>query len=155
MKEIERKFLVDRDRFPGSQEKSVMKQGYLSVDPERVVRIRREDDTARLTIKGKMEGITRPEFEYAIPPDEADELLKLALPTPIEKVRYMLNIEGSEWEVDEFLGENLGLWVAEIELESEEQSFTKPPWLGEEVTHDRRYYNSQLSQNPWSRWNER
>lgn len=152
MQEIERKFLVKPEQFPGSDTKTIMKQGYLSVDPERVVRIRREGDQAWITIKGKMKGITRAEFEYFIPADDAEELLKLALFPPVEKIRHRLVVDGTHWEVDEFLGANSGLLMAEVELSDENQPFSHPDWLGEEVTHDRRYYNSQLAQHPYILW---
>jgi adenylate cyclase len=152
MKEIERKFLVNKEQFPGSDNKIILKQGYLSVDPERVVRIRREGDQARITIKGKIEGITRPEFEYPIPVGDSEAMLKLALFPPVEKIRHRLVTEGTHWEVDEFLGANAGLLMAEVELTDENQPFSHPAWLGEEVTHDRRYYNSQLSQHPYTLW---
>lgn len=152
MKEIERKFMVKQELFPRSDNQIVMQQGYLSVDPERVVRIRREGDQAWITIKGRMGGITRPEFEYPIPSGDADELLRLAPFPPVEKIRHRVIVEGTLWEVDEFLGANQGLLLAEVELRSEDESFSRPEWLGQEVTHDRRYYNSQLAQDPFSYW---
>ena len=152
MNEIERKFLVKTSLFQVSGHSLIMRQGYLSVDPARVVRVRVEGEQAWLTIKGKMEGITRPEWEYDIPVSEALEMLKLSIYAPIEKIRHRLQIGNQLWEVDEFLGQNSGLWLAEIELNDENEPFDTPDWLGEEVTHDRRYYNSQLSQNPWSKW---
>jgi len=152
MNEIERKFLVKTSLFQVSGHSLIMRQGYLSVDPTRVVRVRVEGEQAWLTIKGKMEGITRPEWEYDIPVSEALEMLKLSIYAPIEKIRHRLQIGNQLWEVDEFLGQNSGLWLAEIELNDENEPFDTPDWLGEEVTHDRRYYNSQLSQNPWSKW---
>jgi adenylate cyclase len=151
-KEIERKFLVNPEVFDAGGSRLMIKQGYLSVDPQRIVRIRREGEKAWITIKGKMEGITRPEFEYDVPVDDAEELLKLALFTPVEKIRHRIKVENSEWEVDEFLGENEGLWLAEIELDDENQPFSHPDWLGEEVTSDKRYYNNELSITPFSRW---
>ena len=152
MKEIERKFLVNRALFHSAGNRTIMKQGYLSVDPERIVRVRRKAGKAWITIKGKVKSITRPEFEYLIPVEDADELLKLAIHSPIEKIRHRLEIEGTHWEVDEFQGENSGLLLAEVELEHENQLFSRPLWLGEEVTYDRRYYNSELSQKPYSTW---
>ncbi len=152
MQEIERKFLVRRDLFPTTGAGIIMRQGYLSVDPDRVVRIRREGDRAWITIKGKMEGITRPEFEYPVPLEDAEALLRLALFPPVEKIRHRVTVEGTLWEVDEFLGVNAGLLMAEVELESEDAPFSRPVWLGEEVTHDRRYYNSQLAQQPYMLW---
>lgn len=144
--------MVKQELFPRSDNQIVMQQGYLSVDPERVVRIRREGDQAWITIKGRMGGITRPEFEYPIPSGDADELLRLAPFPPVEKIRHRVIVEGTLWEVDEFLGANQGLLLAEVELRSEDESFSRPEWLGQEVTHDRRYYNSQLAQDPFSYW---
>jgi adenylate cyclase len=152
MKEIERKFLVNRALFHSTGSKIIMKQGYLSVDPERVVRIRRKADKAWITIKGKMKGITRPEFEYLIPAEDMEELFKMVINSPVEKIRYRMEIEGTHWEVDEFLGENRGLLLAEVELEYENQLFSRPVWLGEEVTYDTRYFNSELSQKPYNTW---
>ena len=152
MTEIERKFLVKTEIFQGSMDKALMKQGYLSVDPDRVVRIRIEGDRAWLTLKGKGSGFSRPEFEYPLPVSDAEELLLLCLFPPVEKSRHRLEVEGTHWEVDEFLGSNLGLLMAEVELESEDQSFIMPEWAGEEVTGDRRYYNSWLAGQPFSTW---
>lgn len=154
MKEIERKFLVRKEFFTPTGSRTIMKQGYLSVDPDRVVRIRTEGDQAWITIKGRMEGITRPEFEYQIPVEEAEILLRLALFPPVEKIRHRITVEGTLWEVDEFLGANAGLWMAEVELKEENQPFSHPTWLGDEVTHDRRYFNAQLAQHPFSTWKE-
>lgn len=152
MNEIERKFLVKTSLFPRSGQSMVMRQGYLSVDPERVVRVRVEGEQAWLTIKGRMAGITRPEWEFAIPVSEALEMLRISLYTPIEKIRHRVQVGDHLWEVDEFMGQNAGLWLAEIELHDENEPFEVPEWLGEEVTHDRRYYNSQLSQVPFCQW---
>ena len=129
-----------------------MKQGYLSVDPHRTVRIRIEGESAWITIKGKLTNITRPEFEYRIPLAEAEEIMQLIHYPPVEKVRYRVEVGGVRWDVDEFRGENAGLIIAEIELDNEEQQFTRPEWLGEEVTHDKRYYNYNLAKRPFSRW---
>jgi adenylate cyclase len=152
MKETERKFLVRKEHFIPTGTQTIMTQGYLSVDPDRVVRVRLEGDRAWITIKGRMSGITRPEFEYPIAPEDAEALLRLALFPPVEKIRHRVNVEGTLWEVDEFLGANAGLLMAEVELGSEEAPFSRPVWLGEEVTHDRRYYNSQLAQHPFTHW---
>ncbi len=152
MKETERKFLVHKAHFPDHVPHTHIRQGYLSVDPGRIVRIRMDDAKAFLTIKGTMTGITRPEFEYSIPPADAEELMKLALHHPVEKIRYRLKVEDTHWEVDEFLGVNRGLWLAEVELETEDQPFSRPEWLGEEVTRDGRYYNAWLAEHPWSAW---
>jgi adenylate cyclase len=152
MKEIERKFLVNDEFFPKNLEGLYLKQGYLSVDPARIVRIRTEGENAWISIKGAMSGITRPEFEYPIPPGEAEEMMKLALFHPVEKIRRKLIVEGLLWEVDEFLGENRGLWIAEIELKHENQPFFRPVWLGKEVTFEDRFYNSELSKFPFTSW---
>lgn len=152
MKEIERKFLVDPAKLPPADRIMHLKQAYLSADPARIVRIRIEDDHAVITFKGKMTGIARPEFEYTIPRRDAEEIMTLALYPPIEKIRHFIDADGLTWEVDEFLGENLGLWIAEIELEDENQPFIHPGWLGKEVTFDNRYYNNELSILPYSRW---
>ena len=152
MKEIERKFLVRSGQFPKTGSTLVMRQGYLSVDQERIVRIRIEGDKAWLTVKGKISGITRPEFEYSIPVPDAEEMLKLSLFPPVEKVRHRLETMGTKWEVDEFLGANQGLILAEVELKDENQSFDRPDWLGMEVTSDQRYYNAYLTRKPFSTW---
>jgi len=154
VKEIERKFLVQKERFTPSVFQTILKQAYLSVDPERVVRVRLEGEQAWITIKGKIMGITRSEFEYPISAGDAEEMLKLALFPPVEKIRHRITWEGTLWEVDEFRGANEGLWLAEVELESEDAPFSRPGWLGEEVTHDRRYYNSQLAQRPYTTWEQ-
>jgi adenylate cyclase len=130
-------------------------QGYLSRDKERTVRVRIAGDKAFLTIKGISRGASRAEFEYEIPVADAGELLKLSDGPVIQKTRYIVVHDGSKWEVDEFHGDNAGLVVAEIELTSEEQPFTRPPWLGNEVTHDSRYFNSSLATQPYSRWRDR
>ena len=152
MKEIERKFLVKPGLFHKTSRQILMKQGYLSVDPERIVRIRLEGDEAWITIKGKAEGITRPEFEYGIPVGDAELLFDLVLYRPVEKIRHRVDYEGTHWVVDEFLGANSGLWLAEVELEEEDQPFSHPGWLGREVTEDLKYYSSQLAQVPFSQW---
>lgn len=149
--EIERKFLVH-----GSDWREAVgirySQGYLNRDKERVVRVRLAGEKAFLTIKGKSVGATRAEFEYEIPVADAEQLLKLCDGPIVEKIRRVIIHEGDKWEVDEFLGENAGLAVAEIELRSEDQAFSRPAWLGEEVTHDSRYYNSSLAAHPFSKW---
>ena len=152
MYEIERKFLVITALFPGSDQKEIIKQGYLSVDPDRVVRVRIEGEKAWLTIKGKSKGITRQEFEYPIPVADAEALLRLVLFPCIEKIRHRVEYGGILWEVDQFLGLNEGLVLAEVELVAENQEVNLPPWVESEVTSDGRYYNSWLSEHPWSRW---
>ena len=149
--EIERKFLVTGDEWRKA-EGTVLRQGYLSTHPERTVRVRIEGDRATLAVKGITRGATRSEYEYDIPPEDADELLALCEPPLIEKVRRRREHDGLVWEVDEFLGDNQGLVVAEVELDREDRPFTKPPWVGEEVTHDPRFYNANLVANPFTKW---
>lgn len=127
-------------------------QAYLCIVPERTVRIRIEPDRAVLAIKGKAVGLARPEFEYVIPVEEARELMLLCAGNVVEKTRYHHRVGSHVWEIDVFHGDNEGLVVAEIELSTENEEFEKPPWLGEEVSGDPRYYNAQLSINPYSRW---
>lgn len=151
--EVERKFLVIGDEWRKA-EGTVQRQGYLSTQPERTVRVRIEGDKATLTIKGLTRGATRSEYEYDIPTEDAAELLRLCEPPLIEKVRRRLEHDGLIWEVDEFLGDNQGLVVAEIELDREDREFTKPPWVGEEVTHDPRFYSANLVENPFTKWQD-
>lgn len=151
--EIERKFLVRDDRWKGQGPGTLLRQGYLSSAPERVVRVRVEGEAAMLTIKGRTTGATRGEWEYPIPLADAQVLLESLCERPIiEKYRYRISCDGMTWEVDEFLGENAGLIVAEIELDAEDQAFAKPDWIGEEVTHDARYYNANLIRHPYTQW---
>lgn len=152
-KEIERKFLVDEAlwRDVRSEGKSY-RQGYIVNTPEKTVRVRVAGDKGYLTIKGATQGATRTEFEYEIPADEAEQLLAFCQGPLIEKVRYKVEYSQLLWEVDEFFGENEGLILAELELESEDQPFEKPAWIGLEVTDDPRYYNAKLVNNPFSRW---
>lgn len=151
-KEIERKFLIDvKDwNFEGIPIK--MKQAYLSVDPGKVIRVRVAGNRAMLTIKGNLHGISRDEFEYEIPFDDAVQLIELREGAVVEKTRYLLDLNGKTWEIDVFEGENAGLVVAEIELESEMEEFEKPGWIEDEVSTDSRYYNFSLSKNPFSKW---
>ena len=151
--EIERKFLLVGDGWRKLGEPVLLRQGYLSSNPDRTVRVRIEGATGTLTIKGRSVGATRSEWEYEIPLDEAGELLDRLCEQPvIEKHRRRIAFGAHIWEVDEFLGANQGLIVAEVELEFEEQQFDKPEWVGEEVTHDRRYFNSSLIRQPFSAW---
>lgn len=151
MLEIERKFLVSEEWEPISNGVQ-MKQGYLSVDPERTVRIRIAGDAAFLTIKGKSEGISRLEHEYQIPVQDAESLLPLCIHTPVEKIRYKQLVDDLMWEVDVFQGANQGLVLAEIELERVDQQVNLPSWIKEEVSSDHRYFNAYLSQHPYSAW---
>ncbi len=151
--EIERKFLVSGDGWRGRAEGVFYRQGYLSAEPERTVRVRIAGDRAFLTIKGRGVGISRPEFEYEIPIEDARELLDELCHTPlIEKHRYTFEFGGLHWEIDEFHGLNEGLILAEVELESETQKIVKPPWIGKEVSRDPRYFNAALVSNPYSTW---
>ncbi len=155
MLEIERKFLVKSDDFKEQVfAKNKIAQGYLSSAPERTVRVRIKGEKAYLTIKGigQQGGMSRFEWENQIPLDEAVELLKLCEKGKIEKTRYEIKSGNHVYEVDEFYGENEGLIMAEIELNSETEIFEKPEWLGEEVTNDERYYNAYLSKNPFKNW---
>jgi len=149
--EIERKFLVRGDGWRAGR-RSYLCQGYLNRDQRRTVRVRIAGESAWLTIKGETSGATRAEFEYPIPVADARQLLPLCEPALIEKHRYVLQHRGFTWEVDEFLGQNQGLVVAEIELASADQAFERPDWVGVEVTEDARYYNSNLSRHPFRNW---
>ncbi len=151
--EIERKFRVANDDWRAmATSSSSLKQGYLSSSAEATVRVRLEDNLGTLTIKSKTKGITRNEFEYAIPAQEAKELLMLCRGPLIEKIRYRILQENHTWEIDVFEGDNDGLIIAEIELTSEDDYFAKPQWLGEEVSGDSRYYNSNLATHPYVNW---
>jgi adenylate cyclase len=155
MIEIERKFLVKSSDFKEQAfAQNQIAQGYLSSLPERTVRVRIKGKKGFLTIKGigHHGGMSRFEWENEIPLDEAQELLKLCEKGKIEKTRYEIRSGKHVFEVDEFYGENEGLIMAEIELESETDSFEKPDWLGEEVTNDERYYNAYLSKKPFKTW---
>ncbi|MBU0945192.1 MAG: CYTH domain-containing protein [Proteobacteria bacterium] len=149
--EIERKFLVKDNSWMQGAKGKLYCQGYLSREKERTVRVRRVEDEAFLTIKGGSDGPSRLEYEYAIPLADGQELLDNLCQQPlIEKVRYRVPYAEMVWEVDEFRGANTGLVVAEIELISPEQEILRPPWLGEEVTGDSRYYNSSLVVRPYT-----
>ena len=151
--EIERKFRVANDDWRAmASSSSSLKQGYLSSSAEATVRVRLEDNLGTLTIKSKTKGITRNEFEYAIPAQEAKELLIICSGPLIEKTRYRIPQENHTWEIDVFEGDNDGLIIAEIELTSDEDYFAKPQWLGEEVSGDSRYYNSNLATHPYVNW---
>lgn len=151
--EIERKFLVIGEawkQLPGQR----YSQGYLNRDPARTVRVRVVGDQAWLTIKGQNQGAVRTEFEYEIPLADGRQLLGLCEGPLIDKIRRLVPYAGMNWEVDEFLGQNAGLVVAEIELSAADQAFEAPPWLGAEVTEDARYFNSQLAHKPFTLWGE-
>ncbi|QTD36609.1 CYTH domain-containing protein [Polaribacter batillariae] len=156
--EIERKFLVKNDSFKQeSYNKTYIKQGYLNSNEKRVVRVRITNTKAFLTIKGKSnkEGTTRFEWEKSISILDAEHLLLLCEPTLIEKTRFYVKKGKHTYEIDEFLGENLGLVIAEIELNSEDEKFEKPTWLGKEVTGDLKYYNSKISKHPFKNWSQK
>ncbi|WBX76877.1 CYTH domain-containing protein [Tenacibaculum ovolyticum] len=153
--EIERKFLVNSTDYKQvAYKKSYIKQGFLNSKKERVVRVRIKDDTGFLTIKGasNKSGTTRFEWEKEIELKEAQDLFNLCEEGIIEKYRYLIKENNHTFEVDEFIGENIGLVVAEIELEDENENFTTPNWLGKEVTGIVKYYNSNLSKLPFSKW---
>jgi adenylate cyclase len=151
--EIERKFLVKDDGWRGLGVGSHYRQGYLSTEPGRTVRVRMAAGNGYLTIKGKSINATRTEYEYVIPSQDAAAMLdELCEPPLIEKTRYRIEYQGLVWEVDEFEGENSGLVIAEVEVASEDQAIALPVWVGEEVTGDPRYYNASLIANPYSRW---
>jgi adenylate cyclase len=153
--EIERKFLVRLDLWPGASvvaTRTRYQQGYLSRERGRTVRVRRAGDRAFLTIKGESVALVRPEFEYEIPLADAEPLLAMCEAPLIDKHRHVVVHEGHTWEVDEFLGANAGLLVAEIELERADEEFSRPAWVGEEVTDDRRYLNANLVEHPFTLW---
>ena len=152
--EIERKFLLANQQWRTQiQSRSKYIQGYMSRCPERTVRVRVADDCGWLTIKGKNMGAVRPEYEYPIPVADAMEMLAQLCEQPvIEKWRHHVTFNGHLWEIDEFLGANSGLIVAEIELQQEDEIFVRPIWLGAEVTDDSRYFNACLVSNPYCEW---
>ncbi len=151
--EIERKFLVTSDRWRSLAQGIDYLQGYLSTVPDRTVRARIAGETGYLTIKGPTVGISRLEFEYEIPLDDAKQLLDELCEQPIiEKHRYKISFGGLVWEVDEFHGVNEGLVVAEVELESADQAIDLPDWVGEEVSGDPRYFNAALVRRPFNTW---
>ena len=152
MLEIERKYLIKKDLWKPVGKGNLIQQGYLSVTGKSVVRIRITDNNAFITIKGVNIGITRVELEYEIPKNEAEILMKMCLNDPVEKTRYMEKVGNLCWEIDVFKGRNKGLVLAEVELENELQEIEFPAWIGKEVTEDYRYYNSWLSQNPYTSW---
>lgn len=147
--EIEHKFLVKNDSYRSiAVSESEIMQGFLSRVPERTVRVRVRGDKGFITIKGKGSGAAHPEFEYEVPLDDAKQMLSLCEPPVINKTRYIVMHDGNRWEIDEFHGELQGLVIAELEVVSEEYRFSLPPFVGLEVTGDRRYYNSQLGVAP-------
>ena len=150
--EIERKFLVISDTYKDNAQSSDIKQTYLSVTEKIAIRVRIDGMQASLAIKSKVSERVNREYEYGIPMDEACSLMDLTDFSIINKTRYLVEYEGHTWEVDEFHDDNRGLIVGEIELGDENETFERPPWLGEEVTADYRYLNSNLAVNPFSQW---
>lgn len=151
--EIERKFLVKSDAWKAGAKGAVYRQGYLSSVKERVVRVRAVEDKGFLTIKGLTRGVSRSEFEYGISVEDANLMLDHICEKPlIEKTRFRIPYKGLVFEVDEFFGENAGLVVAEVELEDEGQAVELPDWVGAEVSGDPRYFNSNLTRHPFTKW---
>ena len=152
--EIERKFLLKNDSWRKHYSKKMqLRQAYLFTSPDCSVRVRVSDAEGWITIKGRTHNISRSEYEYLIPKADAESMLtEFAVENIIEKIRYFIDYKGSEWVIDEFFGSNRGLIVAEIELSSEDAIYEKPAWIGEEVSHDYRYYNSNLSKKPYTKW---
>jgi adenylate cyclase len=152
-KEIERKFLVQPRKWSDLGPGLVIRQGYLSASKQSSVRVRTYGDKAFLTVKGSTSDATRDEYEYEIPINDANEMLANLCEQPqIEKTRYRIVFKGHTWEVDEFIGENRGLTVAEVELKNTKEQVELPDWIDREVTGDPRYYNSNLSTKPFSTW---
>jgi CYTH domain-containing protein len=153
--EIERKFLVKNDTWRSLATGENYCQGYINTQNGTTVRVRIAGDRAYLTLKGRSQGQARSEFEYPIPLAEAQEILATLCDRPfIEKIRYRIKQGDIVWEVDEFLGDNAGLILAEVELTDENQSIELPDWIAQEVTHDSRYYNSRLAKTPYCQWQE-
>ena len=151
--EIERKFLVSGEAWRETAEGTRYRQGFLSTEPERTVRVRVAGPRGSITVKGKNLGARRAEFEYEIPVADAERMLDTLCKRPlIEKVRYVLAVGAHTWEIDVFEGDNAGLVVAEIELRREDEAFERPEWVGNEVTDDPRYFNSNLVANPYRAW---
>ena len=151
--EIERKFLVKNDQWRKLSEGELYRQGYISTDANKTVRIRTIGKKGYLTIKGITKNAIRDEFEYEIPIEDANEMLEGFCERPlIEKTRYKITVDRRIWEIDEFLGENEGLIIAEVELDDVNDDFVLPNWIGKEVTEDPRYYNANLVKDPYSNW---
>ena len=152
--EIEKKFLVAGEFKESAKKATRITQGYLSSVPERTVRVRVKGEKGYMTVKGigNDSGASRFEWEKEIPVEDVRDLLKICEPGVIDKTRYLVDCDGHTFEVDEFYGDNEGLVVAEVELSDENEAFTRPSWLGEEVTGDKKYYNSMLMKNPYKNW---
>ena len=151
-KEIERKFLVNPSNLPAGQNGDEYMQGYLSITDTGITRIRVIGEQGFLTIKSKTIGITRDEYEYEIPFKDAVRLIKLSQGEVIHKTRTKIVFDGKKWEIDEFHGKNKGLWLAEIELVDSKESFSKPEWVLDDVSNDKKYFNSNLSTKPFCLW---
>ncbi len=151
--EIERKFLVVRERWRPSTPGLHIRQGYLTTNPDTTVRVRMAGERGVLTVKGPTQGLSRSEFEYEIPAADAREMLDTLCARPhIDKHRYIEVIDGHRWEIDVFHGDNEGLIVAELELPTADAVFSRPDWVGDDVSHDRRYFNSHLAKVPYRAW---
>lgn len=151
--EIERKFLVKSEEWRNLATGIIYRQGYIATKKGTTVRVRMAGNQGYLTIKGTSQGISRAEYEYEIPAADAQEMLdNLCEPPLIEKTRYKIAIDDLVWEVDEFVGENQGLIIAEVELSDANQTINIPNWIGQEVSDDARYYNANLVQHPYSQW---
>ena len=152
--EIEKKFLVDKNKWEAIEKsnRSFIKQGYILTDSHKTIRIRQTDSKSYITIKGSNVGAIRPEYEYEIPYEDAEELIDKFAVSSITKIRYIIEYKNKKWEVDEFLGDNEGLIIAEIELKDENEEFELPEWIGKEVTDIEKYYNSRLSEVPFKKW---
>ena len=152
-REIERRFLVRGDAWRRGVQGTFYRQGYLVASDDCVVRVREAGEKAWLTIKGRREGLSCPEYEYPLPLSEAIDMLQNICMRPfIEKTRYSLDFKGMVWVVDEFEGENKGLVIAEVELAQEHQVVELPPWTGREVSFDPKYLNMNLMKHPYGRW---
>ena len=154
MLEIERKFLIHKDLWQPRDAGDFIAQGYLCAEPGHTVRVRVRGDKGYLTVKGKNDGIIRAEYEYPIPAEEAKEMLQLCPQPVLSKVRHTEMWHGFAWEIDVFDGDNAPLILAEIELPSPDTEFSAPPWLGQEVSDDKRYFNSYLAAHPYNTWGE-
>jgi CYTH domain-containing protein len=152
--EIERKFLVKKDKWGQvvKEKKSLYRQGYILSDQQKTIRVRLTDTEAFLTIKGQTVGLARPEFEYSIPREDAQHMLDNFCVSELSKIRYFIPHHEHTWEVDEFLGQNEGLIVAEIELGSEDEKFSLPDWVDKDVTAEKKYTNSNLAVKPFKSW---
>lgn len=155
-KEIERKFLIQSLDYRQEATKTYYKQGYISTDKNGVVRVRIIGDRGYLTIKGANQKAVRDEYEYLIPLNDAQEMIETLCQKPIiEKYRYKKEVSGLWWEIDEFLGDNEGLTIAEVELPCEDYAVILPEWIGKEVTGNPLYYNSNLVKHPYKDWNKK